>query len=101
MRMKNDFILRGAKPSKGDYEGRPFDSTKIYVDLSLADGNGSCTAEYNWGDSTNYKKLKDLSLPCDVVVDFELVTTGKSQKTIIHDVQPKKTVVQTKPAVTQ
>lgn len=99
MRMKNDFVLRGAKPSKGEYEGKPFDSTKIYVDLSLADGNGSCTAEYQWGDSANYEKLRNLSLPCDVLIDFELVTTGKVQKTVIHDVQPKTRVATPKPAV--
>lgn len=91
MRMKSDFVLRGAKPTNQTIDGVLYDNTKIYLDLTLADGNGTCTAEYIWGDHTNYNKhFADLVLPCDVVLDFELVSTGKRQKTIIHDVQIKK-----------
>lgn len=100
MRLTSDFILHGAKPSKGDYNGKPYDSTKIYLELALKDGMGCCTVEYQWGDSSNYDKLKGLELPCDVSVDFELVTTGKdnSQQTIIHGLRPKRPAV--KPAPT-
>lgn len=90
MRMKQQFTLSGAKPSKGDFNGTPYDSTKIYLDLPISDGNGTCTIEYSWGTSDNYQKLANLDLPTDVIVDFELMTTGKGQKTIIHDVEVKK-----------
>lgn len=90
MRMKSNFILRGAKPTNRTIEGVSYDSTKIYLDLPLSDGNGSCTVEYVWGDHTNYSKhFENLNLPCDVMVDFELVTTGNRQKTVIHDIQIK------------
>lgn len=92
MRIKQQFTLRGAKPSKGDYDGRAYDSTKIYLDLPLSDGNGACTIEYSWGTSDNYAKLENIDLPADVMVDFELMTTGKGQKTIIHDIEVKKSL---------
>lgn len=93
MRMTTDFILYGAKPVSVNLDGNLYDSTKIYLGLAIADGNGICTTEYNWGESSNYSKhLADLTLPCEVSVDFELVTTGKQQKTIIHDVKAKKSL---------
>ncbi len=91
MRIKSDFVLRGAKPTNTTMDGRTYDNTKIYVDLPIAGGNGCMTTEYIWGDSSNYTKhLADLALPCDVEVDFELVMQGKNQKTLIHDVKVKK-----------
>ncbi|TWV80176.1 hypothetical protein [Moraxella sp. VT-16-12] len=92
MRMKSDFVLTGAKPFNETIEGKVFDQCKIFLELTLSDGNGKCTVEYVWGDHTNYKHFENLALPVDVLVDFELVTTGKRQKTIIHDVQVKKPV---------
>lgn len=94
MRIKSDFTLRGAKATNVTMDGRVYDNTKIYVDLPIKDGNGCMTTEYQWGDSSNYTKhLADLTLPCDVEVEFEMVMQGKNQKTIIHDVKPKKSAL--------
>lgn len=92
MRFKADFTLRGAKPINMNIDGTLYDNTKIYLDLALQDGVGICTSEYTWGDHTNYDKVKDWALPADVVIELEMVTTGKRQKTIIHDVQLKKSM---------
>lgn len=93
MRIKSDFILRGAKPTNVVMDGRTYDNTKIYVDLPISGGKGCMTTEYQWGDSSNYTKhLEHLDYPCDVVVEFEMVMQGKNQRTIIHDVQVKKPV---------
>lgn len=93
MRIKSDFILRGAKPTNVTMDGNTYDNTKIYVDLPIKDGNGCITTEYQWGDHTNYEKhLKDVPLPADVEIDFELVMQGKNQRTIIHDVKIKKNI---------
>lgn len=83
MRHKAEFTLLGAKPTKfNDY-----DVTNIYVGLPLSDGNGHSTVQYTFGTSADYDKLKDLNLPVQVMLDYELVSTGKTQKTIVHGVE--------------
>lgn len=95
MRMKGDFVLYGAKAVNVNMDGKLYDSTKLYLGLPISNGNGICTAEYVWGDSSNYEKhIKDIQLPCDVVVDFEMFTNGKVQRTEIHDIQFKKSAKQ-------
>ncbi len=89
--MFQQVIITGAKSSKGDYEGRPFDSTKIYVqtmmDPSKGTMVGTASEQYDWGTSENFETLKGLKFPISANVDFEQVTTGKNSKTIVMDVQ--------------
>ena len=84
-------VITGAKSSKGEMEGRPYDSTKIYVQVRMdpSKGNmvGTATEEYSWGLSDNFDKLKDLKFPVDANVDFEQVTSGSRVKIIVMDVQ--------------
>ncbi len=84
-------MITGAKSSKGEMEGRPYDSTKIYVQVRMdpSKGNmvGSATEEYSWGLSDNFDKLKDLKFPVEANVDFEQVTSGNRVKIIVMDVQ--------------
>lgn len=87
--MLQEFLITGAKPSKGDMEGRHYDSTKIYVQTKMDNkGRGFATSEYNWGDSTNFDKIKDLTYPFMAKVQLEMVTSGKSTRIIVTDVQP-------------
>lgn len=71
----------GVKRSKGEYEGKPFDSTKLYVNLDLNNstdqGRGFATVEYTWGKSDNFDKIKHLPFPFDADVDLSFVTNGK------------------------
>lgn len=83
--------ITGAKSSKGEMEGRPYDSTKIYVQVRMDPSKGtmvgSASEEYNWGLSDNFDKLKDLKFPVQAEVDFENVSNGKSSKIIVMDVK--------------
>ena len=51
--MFQEMIITGAKSSKGEYEGRAFDSTKIYCQTKMNSEGGEmvgfATSEYNWG----------------------------------------------------
>ena len=89
--MFQQVTITGAKSSKGEMEGRPYDSTKIYVqtrmDPSKGTMVGTATEEYAWGLSDNFQKLKDLKFPIIANVEFEQVTSGRSSKTIIMDLQ--------------
>lgn len=89
--MLQQVTITGAKSSKGEMEGRPYDSTKIYVqtrmDPSKGTMVGTATEQYDWGLSDNFELLKNLKFPLQANVDFEQVTSGKSSKTIVMDVQ--------------
>lgn len=84
--------VTGAKRSKGELEGRVYDSTKVYVqtsmDLNNQDMVGFSTAEYTWGKSDNFEKIKDLKYPFEAEIHFEVVTSGKSLKMIVLDIVP-------------
>lgn len=59
MLLKSNVIVRGARPSKGDYNGRPYDNTKVYIETEIKAGeraSGSVTSEYGWGSSDNYDR---------------------------------------------
>lgn len=90
--MWQEMIITGAKSSLGEYEGRSYDSTKIYVQTKMNDQSGEmvgfATSEYAWGSSANFTKLKDLDFPLKAKVNFEIVTTGKNSKMVVVDVQP-------------
>lgn len=90
--MQQRVIITGAKRSKGEMEGRPYDSTKIYVQTKMnSDGGemvGFATTEYNWGLSDNFDKISAHKFPMQADVDMELVTSGKGSKIVVLDVNP-------------
>lgn len=90
--MLQQVIITGAKRSKGEMEGRPYDSTKIYVQTKMNSDSGEMVgfagAEYNWGLSDNFEKIKTLKFPMQANIEMEIVTSGKNTKMIVTDVQP-------------
>lgn len=90
--MLQEMIITGAKSSSGEYEGRTYDSTKIYVQTKMNEQAGEmvgfATSEYNWGASSNFNKLKDLDFPLKAKVEMEIVTSGKNSKMVVVDVHP-------------
>ncbi|MGB3109629.1 MAG: hypothetical protein WBB40_03485 [Psychrobacter alimentarius] len=90
--MLQEMIITGAKSSSGEYEGRSYDSTKIYVQTKMNDQSGEmvgfATSEYSWGASSNFSKLKDLDFPLKAKIEMEMVTSGKNSKIVVTDVQP-------------
>lgn len=99
MQFNAQVIVTGVKRSKGEMEGRPYDSTKVYVqtvlDASKGDAFGFAGNEYNWGTSTNFEKLAGQKFPFEGTASFEVVTNGKTQKTILLDLKPNVQAVKT------
>lgn len=88
MQFQSRVTIQGIKKSKGALEnGTPYDSTKIYVQTGLDDskgnGKGFSTVEYNFGTSEEFDKMKHLSFPLVADCEMEIVTNGKTQKTIV------------------
>lgn len=81
MQVTQRMQIVGVKRSKGEYEGRPYDATKVYVPLDLNNstdqGRGAATVEYSWGTSENYDKIKHLPFPFEAEVELAFVTNGK------------------------
>lgn len=92
MQFKTNIVVIGAKRSKGDYEGTPYDNTKIYtstsLDASKGDAVGQAGSEYAWGLSDNYNKIATLKFPFEAEATMEIVSNGKSNKTIMLDLKP-------------
>lgn len=90
-----EVTIQGSKPVDNEFDGKKFDSTKIWIQTSFKSdvGCGSSTAEYTWGDHTNFEKIKNIPHPFRAKVTMEIVTTGSRTVTIVHDVQP----IMTKP----
>lgn len=86
------YEVTGIKKFKGDVEGQHHDTTTIYVktrmDESRGTSKGYATAEYKWGDSSNYEKVAHLKLPMMAELDLEQVTNGKTVKTVCFDLRP-------------
>lgn len=96
MQMQSDVVVAGAFPSKGDFNGKAFDSTKVHVELRLAKGErskGIATVEYVWGLSTNYDKIEHLDFPFKAKGIFEQVSNGREVRTILIDLIPEKAPV--------
>lgn len=90
--MNQQMIILGAKRSKGQMDnGTKYDSTKLYVQVQMEPKDGqvgfSCD-DYNWGDSSNFEKIKDLKFPFVADVDIQLTTNGKTTKMAIFDLKP-------------
>lgn len=87
--MIQEMLIMGAKPSNFEIDGKSYDSTKIYVQTKMSDiGCGFSSTEYNWGDSTNFDKIKDQTYPFLAHVDLEIVTSGRTTKIVVTDVKP-------------
>ena len=102
MRFQAQGILTGIKSSKGDFEGRAFDSTTFHLAVDLPDSQsgeslGQVTRPFKFGNSTEFAKWKHLKSgwPAGgVAVDctFEMAAGAEqSSKLILVDIQPKST----------
>jgi arginine/ornithine N-succinyltransferase beta subunit len=93
MKFQSEVTVVGAKASKGEYEGNAYDSTKVYVlvsmDASKGMAAGMAAAEYTIGTSDLFRAFKERAYPYQAVGDFEIVTNGKTTKQVLHGLVPK------------
>lgn len=93
MKFQSNIRVVGMKSSKGTLEnGTPYDSTKVYalVDMDASKGNalGQSSSEFTLGTSEEIKKFEKVPFPFDAVAEMELVTNGKTSKTVMHGLKP-------------
>lgn len=96
MQMQSDVVVTAFKASKGDFNGKPFDSTKVYLETGILAGErsrGVISAEYTWGLSDNYSKLEHLEPPFKAKATLQQVSNGRDSKTILIDLIPEKAPV--------
>lgn len=96
MQFKSTVVVLGAKASKGEYNGKPYDSTTVFFQTDLQEGDNFCGQvgeSLKWGTSANFEKIKNLEYPLQAELALEQVSNGKSMVTIIKDVVPVKTSV--------
>lgn len=93
MQFKTTLVILGAKASKGEFNGRPFDSTTVYYQADLQEGEnfaGQVGAEVKWGTSFNFERIKGQKYPFMADVVMEQVSNGKNTTTIIKELTPQK-----------
>lgn len=92
MKFQAKMTIVGMKANKGQMDnGQTFDSTKVYAltDMDASKGAlGQATAEYNIGTSGEIEKFRALKFPFEAVAECEIVTNGKTQKTVITELRP-------------
>ena len=94
MRFNQTIQVVGMKASKGTLEnGTAYDSTKVYalIDLDASKGNakGMSTSEFNLGTAAEFDGFKHLPFPFTAEVEMEMVSNGKTMKTVMHKLTPK------------
>jgi len=93
MQFKSTMVVLGAKSSKGEYNGRPYDSTTIFYKADLQEGDnfaGEVGEQIKWGSSSNFQKIKDLDFPLFADVTMEQVSNGKNSALVLLDLVPQK-----------
>lgn len=97
MQFKNEVTVTAMKPSKGEYEGKPYDSTRVYIKTGFddnAEGFGKPSIEYKWGLSQNYydfiNKYNHLTKldEFQAIAMWENVVVGKSSQLLLLNIEP-------------
>lgn len=93
MLFKTQMTVLGAKSSKGSFEGKAYDSTTVFYQADLQEGEnfaGQLGVSIKWGTSANFEKIKNLSYPFNAEATMEQVSNGSTQTLIIKDLVPEK-----------
>lgn len=99
MRMQNRAVLHGIKSSKGDIDGRPYDSTTFHLSVDLGQSSngesiGVVTRPFKLGDSTEFDRWKHLKnswpiggVMCDC--EFDVVAgADNGAKLVLLSIKP-------------
>ena len=93
MLFKTQMTVLGAKSSKGSFEGKAYDSTTVFYQADLQEGEnfaGQLGVSIKWGTSANFEKIKNLSYPFNAEATLEQVSNGSTTTLIVKDLVPEK-----------
>lgn len=99
MKFKTLAVLHGVKESKGEYEGRAFDSTQYHVTVDLQDNSsgrsiGVVTRPFKCGPAADFEKWAHLSKSwplggVPVECEFDVVAgPDNSSKLLLLGIRP-------------
>lgn len=100
MRFTAEAFLTGIQSSKGEYEGRAFDSTTFHLAVDLGEKStgetiGTVTRPFKLGTSTEFAKWKNMKgkwpaggIAVDAVFDVAAGADNSSKLTLV-DIRPK------------
>ena len=92
MQFKARMTVMGAKCFNDVVEGTKYDNTKVFIETPMNEQGGNAVgfaaAEYQWGTSDNFHKIKGLNFPFDADCVIEMVTNGKQQKPVLVALAP-------------
>lgn len=92
MRFTTQAVVVGAKAFRDQVEGKPYDTTTLYVQMELDSRNGNAKGfavnEMKWGTSDNFHSIKHNEFPLQCELEIELVTTGKAHKQVVLGCRP-------------
>jgi len=100
MLFKTQMTVLGAKSSKGSFEGKAYDSTTVFYQADLQEGEnfaGQLGVSIKWGTSVNFEKIKNLSYPFNAEATLEQVSNGSTTTLIVKDLVPEKVQNNIKP----
>ena len=96
MQFESNVTVTAFKASKGEMNGKLYDSTKVYIETTMSAGErskGSISAEYTWGFASNYDLIEQLDPPFKAKAVFQQVSNGRDTKTILINLIPEKSPV--------
>lgn len=97
MKFTTQAVVVGAKAFRDTVEGKPYDSTTLFVQMELDERNGNAKGyavnEMKWGVSDNFHAIKHNEFPIQCELEIELVTSGKAQKQVVVACKPIARVV--------
>lgn len=80
MEVKANLLVLGAKSFKGDVEGKPYDSTTLFVVMDVSERNGNSVGqnvvEMKFGKSEEFERLRHLPFPVQLELSLRLTTKG-------------------------
>ncbi len=92
MQFNTRMKVMGAKFFNDVVEGTKYDNTKVFVETPMNEQGGNAVgfaaAEYQWGTSENFQKIKSLPFPFEADCVLEMTTNGKQTKTILISITP-------------
>lgn len=95
MKMTSQAVLHGLKQSKGEFEGRAFDSTTFHLSVDIGQSSsgesiGVVTRPFKFGDSTEFQKWAHLKnkwplggLMCDCEFDIVAGADNTTKLTLL------------------